>query len=143
MSAEYLTWRKAIRRFAEDLVGFQAHRSRGLDVAQSAAALGVSVEAAEVYEQTISRLMADLRAEVVLYQPSGCRYCGIEERSHFQRWTDAARWHGWTAPTAEQRRERLLARSAARSPKTEAAPGATGTARQAHSNTSEESQRHA
>lgn len=42
--------------------------------------------------------------------PSGCRHCGIAERTHFQRWTTAAGWHVWVAPTADQTKARMLAR---------------------------------
>lgn len=42
--------------------------------------------------------------------PSGCRWCGIEERHHAQRWSDAAEWHTWAAPTDAQILARMLAR---------------------------------
>lgn len=42
--------------------------------------------------------------------PNGCRYCGIEERRHFQQWNPAAGWHTWTVPTNAQRLARMLAR---------------------------------
>lgn len=42
--------------------------------------------------------------------PSGCRWCGIEARDHFQRWKPPVGWHQWEEPTAKQRKERLLAR---------------------------------
>jgi hypothetical protein len=48
--------------------------------------------------------------------PSGCRWCGIEEREHFQRWKPPIGWHGWTSPTSEQRLERMRARRTARTP---------------------------
>ena len=51
----------------------------------------------------------------------GCRHCGIPQRStpdnpryHAQQWTEAAGWHGWTAPTQDQIKVRMLARRAAR-----------------------------
>lgn len=46
--------------------------------------------------------------------PNGCRHCGGEARGHFRQWTDAAGWHGWTAPTDAQRLDRMKARRAAR-----------------------------
>lgn len=48
--------------------------------------------------------------ERVLAQPSGCRWCGLAQRDHFQRWTRAAGWHGWTPPTPEQIKQRMKAR---------------------------------
>jgi hypothetical protein len=44
--------------------------------------------------------------------PSGCRWCGIGQRGHFQRWTEAAGWHGWAMPTTEQIKARMIARRA-------------------------------
>jgi hypothetical protein len=42
--------------------------------------------------------------------PSGCRYCGMERHGHMRRWSPGAKWHGWTAPTQEQIKARMLAR---------------------------------
>uniref|UniRef100_A0A8D3WQ26 Uncharacterized protein n=1 Tax=Streptomyces pratensis (strain ATCC 33331 / IAF-45CD) TaxID=591167 RepID=A0A8D3WQ26_STRFA len=42
--------------------------------------------------------------------PSGCRWCGIDEREHMQRWKPPAGWHEWAPPTLEQRKERMQAR---------------------------------
>lgn len=42
--------------------------------------------------------------------PSGCRWCGVEPREHFQRWEPSAGWHQWEEPTPQQRKERILAR---------------------------------
>ncbi|MET8864653.1 hypothetical protein ABZW11_17085 [Nonomuraea sp. NPDC004580] len=42
--------------------------------------------------------------------PSGCAHCGIEQRHHFQRWTDAAGWHSYTPPTQQQIKDRMRAR---------------------------------
>lgn len=39
-----------------------------------------------------------------------CRHCPIPERSHAQRWTAAVGWHGWTQPTQEQTKARMIAR---------------------------------
>lgn len=46
-----------------------------------------------------------------------CRHCPLPQRlpdgtPHAQRWTDAAGWHGWTAPTQVQIKARMLARRA-------------------------------
>lgn len=43
-------------------------------------------------------------------EPSGCRWCGVNEREHMQRWKPPVGWHKWEAPTLEQRKERMLAR---------------------------------
>jgi hypothetical protein len=42
--------------------------------------------------------------------PNGCRWCGLAEAEHYQRWKPPIGWHGWTAPTNEQRKERMFAR---------------------------------
>lgn len=45
----------------------------------------------------------------------GCRHCGVPAHSlHVQRWTEAVGWHGWTQPTQEQIKARMLARRANR-----------------------------
>jgi hypothetical protein len=44
------------------------------------------------------------------FPPSGCRWCGLDRRLHFQRWTDAAGWHKWEHPTQEQFKARMLER---------------------------------
>ena len=51
--------------------------------------------------------------------PSGCRWCGIDQRDHAQRWTPPSKggpgWHKWAQPTQEQIKARMLARRAAQS----------------------------
>lgn len=45
----------------------------------------------------------------------GCRHCGNPlHPMHAQRWTEAVGWHGWTQPTQEQIKARMIARRAAR-----------------------------
>lgn len=46
--------------------------------------------------------------------PSSCRWCGVEERYHGQRWKPSQGWHRWTQPTTAQIKARMLARRAAR-----------------------------
>lgn len=46
--------------------------------------------------------------------PGGCRWCGIEARGHARQWVPEAGWHAWTAPTAEQRKERMRERRRSR-----------------------------
>ncbi|MEO3978958.1 hypothetical protein [Streptomyces sp. CAU 1734] len=46
--------------------------------------------------------------------PASCRHCGIEQRSHYQQWTDGPGWHKWTAPAQDLIKARMLARRAAR-----------------------------
>jgi hypothetical protein len=46
--------------------------------------------------------------------PNGCRHCGVQMRDHLQRWTLAAGWHGWTPPTSEQIKARMIRRRADR-----------------------------
>lgn len=48
------------------------------------------------------------------FPPSGCHHCGLDRRLHFQRWSDAAGWHGFTEPTRERITERMRARYAGR-----------------------------
>jgi len=55
-----------------------------------------------------------LRADGTVHDPSDCATCGIAQRPHCQRWTDATGWHRWIAPTDEQVLARMLARRAAR-----------------------------
>lgn len=52
-------------------------------------------------------------------EPNGCRHCGVAERVHYRRFTEAfpwqtPGWHNWTAPTDGQRLRRMLVRRAAR-----------------------------
>lgn len=44
--------------------------------------------------------------------PDGCQHCGIPERQHMTRWKPGIGSHQWTAPTQEQVKTRMLARSA-------------------------------
>lgn len=50
--------------------------------------------------------------------PSGCRYCGIDQQNHLQRWDAQYRaetgngWHQHIPPTADQVRTRMTARRA-------------------------------
>lgn len=47
--------------------------------------------------------------------PSGCHWCGIGQYGHGQRWTEgAAGWHGYTPPTQDQIRTRMLHRRGTR-----------------------------
>lgn len=46
-------------------------------------------------------------------EPSACAHCDLPKRTHFQRWTDSAGWHRWTAPAQDQIKARMLARQAA------------------------------
>jgi hypothetical protein len=51
---------------------------------------------------------------VPLPEPGACRWCRTEKYDHCQRWMPEVGWHQWTAPTDEQRKERMLARRAVR-----------------------------
>jgi hypothetical protein len=42
--------------------------------------------------------------------PSGCRWCGVDERPHASRWTRSVGLHRWTPPTRNQRLARMLSR---------------------------------
>jgi hypothetical protein len=42
--------------------------------------------------------------------PYGCRWCGIPQREHAQRWKPPAGWHTWEQPTNAQIKARMLAR---------------------------------
>lgn len=55
-------------------------------------------------------------------EPNACGLCNLPQRGHFQRWMDAAGWHGHTQPTDRQRLERMQARRAARTAAREPKP---------------------
>ena len=46
--------------------------------------------------------------------PSGCRWCGTDERAHASSYVRSAGLHLWTPPTAVQRLDRMRARASAR-----------------------------
>ena len=48
--------------------------------------------------------------------PSGCRWCGVDQREHMQRWKPPVGWHQWTPPTQQQTKTRMHARRARRNP---------------------------
>jgi hypothetical protein len=52
--------------------------------------------------------------------PSACRYCGIPEAQHLQRWNPPVGWHVWTEPTTEQRYAAIRANAAERKAATDA-----------------------
>lgn len=56
--------------------------------------------------------MGDSGGRIV--DPDGCRWCGIAELRHGQRWHQDIGRHGWVGPTSKQRLDRMLARRAAR-----------------------------
>jgi hypothetical protein len=47
-------------------------------------------------------------------EPDGCGACGRARRGHPITWTDGVGFHNWFTPTTAQRKERMLARAAAR-----------------------------
>lgn len=49
-----------------------------------------------------------------LPNPNGCRHCEVDRDTHLQRHHPDVKWHQWEEPTNEQRKERILARRAAR-----------------------------
>lgn len=48
-------------------------------------------------------------------EPSACRWCGVPEREHMQRWKPPVGWHKFEQPTRQQIKDRMLARHATRS----------------------------
>lgn len=42
--------------------------------------------------------------------PSGCAHCGLGQYEHGQRWAEAAGWHRYAPPSAEQVKQRMIAR---------------------------------
>lgn len=46
--------------------------------------------------------------------PSGCRWCGIGERGHYQLYKPSVGWHVWAQPTDKQTKERMRARRESR-----------------------------
>ncbi|MFF4417043.1 hypothetical protein ACFYY8_31365 [Streptosporangium sp. NPDC001559] len=61
-----------------------------------------------------------------LIVPSGCRWCGLEQREHFQRWKPPVGWHVWEPPTKEQIGTRMRERRAAVRPQGGEAPEVAG-----------------
>ena len=59
-----------------------------------------------------SRISAAFRPRGVT--PNGCRWCGAEQRYHFQRWHRTAGPHRWEDPGDQLRLVRMLARRAER-----------------------------
>lgn len=49
-------------------------------------------------------------SDLLFPEPSGCRWCGVNDREHMQRWKPPVGWHKWTPPTLKQRKERMLNR---------------------------------
>jgi hypothetical protein len=49
---------------------------------------------------------------MIIADPDACRHCDIPQRMHCQRYTDSVGWHGWAAPTDQQRLTRMRARRA-------------------------------
>jgi hypothetical protein len=47
-------------------------------------------------------------------KPNGCRWCGIDERSHARQWQPDTGWHAWEQPTQQQIRDRMTARRVGR-----------------------------
>ncbi|MER8233529.1 hypothetical protein [Streptomyces sp. NPDC094049] len=46
--------------------------------------------------------------------PSACRWCGIDQRAHFQQWKPPVGWHTYAPPTQGQIKARVIARRTAR-----------------------------
>lgn len=42
--------------------------------------------------------------------PGGCALCGVDKRDHYQHYTDEDGGHGWTQPTQDLIKARMLAR---------------------------------
>lgn len=47
-------------------------------------------------------------------EPSACRWCGIPERPHCQRWKEPIGWHQHTPPTQAQILDRMKTRRASK-----------------------------
>ncbi|GHH81592.1 hypothetical protein GCM10018781_64570 [Kitasatospora indigofera] len=58
--------------------------------------------------------MPDKGSDLRIPSPSGCRWCGVDEREHMQRWKPPVGWHTWQPPTLDQRKERMRARRSRR-----------------------------
>lgn len=58
--------------------------------------------------------MTSSDAPMTVTEPSACAWCGIRQQDHFRRWHAEAGWHGWTPPTQDQIKARMLARREAR-----------------------------
>jgi hypothetical protein len=64
-----------------------------------------SLENRWAWERTEKRL-----TKLVEYPPSGCRWCGVGERSHCRGWTPEVGMHGYEPPIEEQIKARMLIR---------------------------------
>lgn len=51
-----------------------------------------------------------------MIEPNGCRWCGIPERVHAQRWTPSVGWHKHEQPVDAQRLARMRDRRDTRAP---------------------------
>lgn len=65
---------------------------------------------ADMYGAQWSERPTGTDAQATPADPNSCRHCGVPQRSHGQRWVPDAGVHGWTEPTPEQRKQRMLAR---------------------------------
>lgn len=45
-----------------------------------------------------------------MFEPNGCRHCGVAKRSHPQLWSRGLGWHQYVEPTDEQRLARMKER---------------------------------
>lgn len=43
----------------------------------------------------------------MLPNPMGCRWCGLDQRPHFQQWKPPVGWHTWEQPTQQQIKQRM------------------------------------
>ena len=50
------------------------------------------------------------QSEDRLPTPDGCRWCGLALADHYRQWIQPVGWHGWTPPTDQQRKQRMLER---------------------------------
>jgi len=48
--------------------------------------------------------------------PTGCGFCGIDQRGHGRQYAEPDGWHQWQPPTQQQIKDRMLARRAERKP---------------------------
>lgn len=60
---------------------------------------------------TTASIRAQLAARGIVGEPpSGCRWCGIDQREHARQWKPPVGWHQWTQPTQAMILERMRRR---------------------------------
>ncbi|MEU6168040.1 hypothetical protein [Streptomyces tanashiensis] len=109
--AELLVERHSTNEVLDDAI--RALREQRDQITKLEARLGREAEQRHLMDpldHALEALAPRSRRKVLALAPSACRWCGIEERAHFQQWKAPVGWHTWQAPTQEQIKARMVAR---------------------------------